>query len=265
VDNIEILWRFPPSYIQLARNEIHLWCAPLNTNDRDLEELHAILSTEEQARASKFHFFEDQCKFIKSRALLRSILSFYVKKDAKDLDIQYTDSGKPFLIDSGTSQIQFNLTHSKNLVVVAVTRYFELGVDVETASRLKTDFRCVDQFLTLEERVLFEKAAECRKMEAFLNGWTRKEAFLKAIGCGLSKSPLEIEVTFLPEDPARYINIFGDPYEANYWLLQSIQPASGYIGAIACRQKGLRLECWRWPENGLSYFSIKNHHQLVMA
>jgi 4'-phosphopantetheinyl transferase len=257
MDKRDILWRFPPPRIELPNSEIHLWCSPLDMTEEQKEDSYQILSADEQNRASRYLSTEDANKFIRSRMLLRSILSFYLERDPKDLQIVYTAQGKPILSYEDAHDIQFNLSHSADLVVIAVTRDIALGVDIEAMSRPQDDIELAREFFSPQEFNTLQNLSEPHKMEAFLNCWTRKEAYFKATGTGIDESLQEIEVTFMPGEPARYLSISGDSHEATHWYLHSIQPATGYAGAVACRQRGLRLACWRWPENGLSYFPAR--------
>jgi 4'-phosphopantetheinyl transferase len=253
-----ILWRFPPSHLELPHNEIHLWCAPLTNSKQSLDQITSILSPDEQDRASKFIYSDDRRKFMIGRYILRNILAFYTEKDPRDVEIHYTPLNKPFLPESYEQNIQFNLSHSEDLMAVAIARDVAVGIDIESTSYPQEELDLAREFLSPKEILKLDKIPELQKKDAFLNAWTRKEAYLKAVGKGIDESLSEIEVTMEPGEPPRYISLYGDTQEASHWFLQSIQPGVGYIGSIACRQRGLRLASWHWPEDDLAYFT-KRH------
>jgi 4'-phosphopantetheinyl transferase len=267
MDNMGILWRFPPSHVDLPSNEIHLWCRSLiNLDPEALEGFKNILSEDEHIRASKFIAEKDRAKFIQARGILRSVLAFYLKIDPKEVEFEYTRHRKPVLSFNSEENIQFNLSHAEDIVLIGIVRDFEIGVDVESLSHCReSEIDIIKEFCSPQEISLLQKVSQPQKLEAFLNCWTRKEAYLKALGRGLDDSLQDIHVTFQPGEPPRFLSIGENTQEASHWFLQGLQPATGYIGAVACRQRGLRLATWHWPDNGLNFFHLKNSSSMASS
>lgn len=264
MDNLGILWRFPPPKIDLQTNEIHAWCAPLSLGRKTLDQHLSILDDQEKERAERFLAASDKRRFVKGRSLLREILSFYLQMDPRDIKFEYSEYHKPAIANYHPEHFEFNVSHSEDLIVIGISRSIPIGLDIESTNRSQKDLELASEFLSPGELALLQKVPETQKLEAFLNCWTRKEAYLKAIGKGLVDSLSEIRVNIAPGEPARFISLYGDKLEPKEWLLQSIQPAIGFTGAVACRQRGLRLACWRWPENAEAYFSKRKHSKVEL-
>jgi len=232
----------------LADNEIHIWSAALERAPRELEKLSAVLSADEQARAERFRFQRDQEHFIAARGILRHVLAAYLHRQAAELRFAYSPSRKPALADADPGGLCFNLSHSHGLAVYAMTRHREIGVDVE---RLRSDFPCeriAERFFSPREFSKLRSLPEALRIEAFFNCWTRKEAYIKAIGTGLFMALDRFEVSLAPEDPAALLNVEDDPQEASRWTIESFLPAPGYVGAVAVKDRGLTVKSWRWKE-----------------
>ncbi|HEY2084249.1 MAG TPA: 4'-phosphopantetheinyl transferase superfamily protein [Verrucomicrobiae bacterium] len=231
----------------LAGNEIHVWATTLSTSAQGLEDFAAILSPDEKERARKFKFDKHRNRFIAGRGALRKILGQYLRADAVDLRFVHLTNGKPALAESFESAgIHFNLAHSDELALVAVTRLGMVGVDVECIRPVKDMDELVARFFSPRENEAFQKVPEDKKPAAFFNLWTRKEALLKATGEGITRSLSLVEVSFLPGEPARLVAISGDTAKAAEWGLQELSPATGFTGAVAIQAKDVEVKCWKW-------------------
>jgi 4'-phosphopantetheinyl transferase len=169
------MWSSPPENIQLRRNEVHVWCAPLNLPDRYLSQLAQTLSKDEGLRAKRLHFDKDKRHFIIGRGILRSILGRYLFEDPKQLQFRYGTYGKPYLAKEFKDfPLCFNLAHSHGLAIYALTHGLEIGVDLEYACSLSDSEQMAARFFSeLEKAIWFGLPAE-RKREAFYVYWTRK-------------------------------------------------------------------------------------------
>jgi 4'-phosphopantetheinyl transferase len=154
-------------------------------------------------------------------------------KEEKQIQISYNNNGKPFVY--GDPDLRFSVTHTQGLVVLGISYQFEIGVDVEHLNR-KVDFEKVSGLLfTANEFELFKKADPDSQQESFINCWTRKEAFFKATGLGLT-SPLEqLEITFLKGEKPGIIAAKWHEDEKYSWFLESFDLPGNYRGAIAVR------------------------------
>jgi 4'-phosphopantetheinyl transferase len=212
--------------------------------------LWEILSAEEQARAGRLHFDQDRERFIMAHGLLRLILSGYLSTVPRELRFSYSPHGKPALTASSDQETpNFNLAHSGRLALYAISRGRRIGIDVE---RIRSDCPCeliAEQFFSPQERaVLRALEAEEVKRRAFFNGWTRKEAYIKARGEGLSFPLDQFDVSLVPGEPVALRRIQGTSLEASRWSLHELFAGPDYVAALAVEGHNCRLACWEWQE-----------------
>jgi 4'-phosphopantetheinyl transferase len=229
-----IEWRLPPPAASWAENEIQLWCVDLQAQSFALEKLHAILSADERSRARRFRFGKDQIQFIVARSYLRLILGRYVQCPPARLRFGYSAQGKPWLHpENGAKHIlRFNLAHSGELILYAVSWQQEVGIDVEYM-RAETSYKTIaEQFFSPTEIATLRTLPSEQQSQAFFHCWTRKEAYLKARGEGLS-FPLDgFEVSLDSSRPVS-LKVYQFPYESEHWRLYSLFPKTQYVGAVA--------------------------------
>jgi 4'-phosphopantetheinyl transferase len=176
--------------VTTLRERIHIWRLTLDQPSAQVLELFNTLAEDERARAERFCFEKDRRHFIVARGLLRQILSGYVGVEPRDIRFGYGDNGKPFLRNDIPTNLRFNLSHSDGLAVLAVTAGAEIGVDFEVIQPGR-DMDCIaNQFFSASEYAVLQNIPAANALETFYNCWTRKEAFLKALGSGLS-TPLD--------------------------------------------------------------------------
>jgi 4'-phosphopantetheinyl transferase len=240
------IWRLPPKEPLLTDRNIHVYRMSLDLPDGDIHELSAILSPDEMARANRFVYPNYRNYFIAGRAQMRLILSRYVHQYAGDLAFNYNEYGKPFL-SSSPGKIQFNVSHSQLLGLVAVTLNKRVGVDIE---RVRTDIdytQIAQQFFAPGEvKRLMDLPVELQ-LEAFYACWTRKEAFIKARGMGLAIPLDQFEVSFSPNIPPQLVYSGSDLTGESDWSLYELRPGTGYIAALAVQNQNWDILCWQWP------------------
>ena len=244
-----LTWLTPPDLTILTDNEVHVWRADLSLPDSQLQTLFDILSSDEQARAESFHFPEDRARFIAAHGLLRVILSRYLDLEPAHITFSYGDHGKPALTNElGQEIVSFNMSHSGHLALYAITRGRKIGVDVE---RLQINFAfepIAERFFAPREVAALRALPLELRTEAFFNGWTRKEAFIKARGQGLSLPLNQFEVSLVPGEPARLLYVAETPWEAASWSLHALEAGAGYAAAVAVEGHDWHLKCWQWQE-----------------
>ena len=240
-------WPFPSSKLTLHPADVHIWAASLDSEAESCEELSEILSPDEKERATHLVFPLHRDRFIAARALLRMVLSSYVHHPPQDIEFRYSRHGKPSLAKScGGDLLQFNLSHSEGLVLYAVTQSRPVGIDIECIRRLNDMGSMVKGFLSESERHQLYSLPSNQQLRAFFAAWTRKEAYLKAIGAGISESMQHVEVSLAPETPAKFLKI---PCPAGHsWQLLDLDPASGYVASLAVEGRDLDMRCLRWPQ-----------------
>jgi 4'-phosphopantetheinyl transferase len=236
-------WRSPVGSYTLAEDEVHVWRA---TFDWPVTPLDRILSPEERERARRFRFDLHRKYFLIGRGLLRTLLSRYLGIQPGSLLFDYTPFGKPTLASPAES-LRFNVSHSGDLLLIAVTLNRAVGVDIEQIHRDRAVAEIVEHFFSPNERSTLASLPDHVRHDAFFNCWTRKEAYIKAKGAGLSLPLDQFEVTFLSGDPAELLATQPDAAEAGRWRLRELDVADGYKAAIAVEGSQWRLVCWHWP------------------
>jgi 4'-phosphopantetheinyl transferase len=241
-----IHWPAAPVDLHFASNEVHVWAAPLSVTTADLAAFAGMLSTSERERAAKFKFDVHRNRFIAGRGWLRSILGRYLQTDPALLDFTYSKLGKPALsLSFESARLDFNLAHSEDVALLAVTQLGPVGVDVECIRPIKNVEDLVARFFSRRENEIFQKLPLDKRPAAFFNLWTRKEALLKATGEGIAGGLDRVEVSFLADEPARLLALPEGSGEATQWSLSELMPASGFCGAIAIRSKPIRVRNWK--------------------
>jgi len=226
----------------LPENEIHIWKIPLVQSIHTIETFEGALSQDEHSRSARYHFEKDKQKFIIARGSLRMILGQYLNISPDQIEFIYNDYGKPGLDKGcGDKKISFNLAHSDNWAVCAIVNKHIIGIDIEKIRTLPDVAQIAERFFSDAEFADYQIVLEEHKISAFFNCWTRKEAFIKAIGEGLSHPLDKFIVTLADNVPAKLVEVEDDPDEAANWEMISFNPAPGYIGAVAIRALGLNV------------------------
>lgn len=246
---MDSFWKTASEGLSLSKKDIHLWRADLNLPDRSIQELSRIISTAERMRAERFHFERDRRKFAIGVGILRRILSHYVGVEPKELRFIHGKGGKPMLDGvSANRYIHFNMSHSEDLALYGFTRDREIGVDIEFVRDIPEMDDIAEQFFSKKENEVFRSLPERKKKEAFFGCWTRKEAFIKAIGDGLYHPLDNFDVGLKPGESAKLVGMGGDSKRASRWLIQDLKPAPGFIGAFAVEGRDWRLHYWQWSD-----------------
>ena len=242
-----ISWDVPPVNLKLFKSEVHLWRTRLDLALPKIEKLSKILSPDEQKRANRFHFERDRQHFIAGRGILRKILQSYTGIESHRLQFRYSAAGKPMLANANSiaQKLNFNLSHSYNLALYAVSCERPVGVDVEQIRPLEDAEKLAQRFFSIREYAFISTLPQERKQEAFFKFWTCKEAYLKAIGDGLA-SLNKVEVALEDNKQPILLNIPGDAHEASHWSLLQLSPHSGYVGTLAVKgqRRDWNLKYW---------------------
>jgi 4'-phosphopantetheinyl transferase len=243
-------WLLPQTHPILANDEVHIWLAALDQLRARAPSFLEILAPDERDRAGKFHFEKDRVRYILSRGILRTILARYLQSDAAHLRFDYNAYGKPSLRGGrGVSpSLRFNLSHSHELALYAFTLQREVGLDVEF---MRDDFVCEEiagRFFSEHEVSTLRALPASQRTKGFFNCWTRKEAYVKARGQGLSLPLDSFDVSLAPGEPAALLSVRDGTGEILHWALQELNLTSGYVAAVAVEGVGWQLRCWQWSE-----------------
>jgi medium-chain acyl-[acyl-carrier-protein] hydrolase len=245
-----VAWLALSNPLILARDEVHVWRAHLDRSPEEIQELRQTLTADEQRRADRFVFDKDRIQFTAARGILRALLGAYLGRDPRELRFTYNPQGKPALAgETEPAALRFNLSHSHGLALYAVTWDREVGVDLEW---MRPDFATEDiaeRFFSPPEVAVLRAVPPAQRAEAFFACWSRKEAYIKARGKGLSIPLDEFDVTLAPGEPARLLATREDPTQLGRWSMVNLPPAPGFQGALAVEGHGWRLRCWQWPDD----------------
>jgi 4'-phosphopantetheinyl transferase len=216
----------------LDSRQVHLWTVHLEASEDIFTRSLSWLSEEETSRAERFRFDRHRRAFVIGRAALRTLLARYLGTEAAAIQFVYGPHGKPALADPSCS-LRFNASNSGSLAAFAFTTGCEIGVDVEQHRPLSDFENIADRFFSPEETAELLNLPPNEKTAGFFNCWTRKEAFIKAMGGGLSIPLDSFRVTLQPGVPARMVSLDGSEEAARGWTLHHFDPAPDYAGAIA--------------------------------
>jgi len=224
---------FSNDLAELPDTEIHIWVNYLNVHEARIKHLYPLLSAVEKERSERFKFYKHRKAFIASHGFLHTILAYYINATAAEIDFSQGKFGKPSIIDiQNPHNIQFNLSHSNNIAMLAVCRQHSVGVDVEYAER-KTDWEGVSKrFFTKNEQDLLFNLDKDSQKRAFFQIWTRKEAHMKVTAKGLSLSPTEFEVS-IPPAAAEFIG-HSKTVDKNSYKMQDILLPEMFNDYFAC-------------------------------
>lgn len=243
--DLDSLWPQPPAQLALEGGEVHVWRAALCQSEPVVQALWQALARDERERAERFRFARDRERFVVARGLLRVILGHYLAIDPGAVALAYNRHGKPALAgELSAGDIQFNLSHSGDLALFAFARGMLVGVDVEHLRAEVVDLAIAEQYFAPGEIAALRELPAAVRRAAFFNCWTRKEAYVKARGEGLSLPLREFEVSLAPGAPAELLHVANDPRERDRWSLLALEPGPGYVAALAVEGHGWALRRW---------------------
>ena len=232
----------PEKQLKISANNVHIWSVNLKLLPSQIEELSTILSSDEIERANRFYFERDKNRFIIARGTLRKILSRYLNIEPKKLQLTYSARGKPYLENTS---ILFNLSHSQDLALYAITKVNLIGIDLEYIRPMNDAESLAKRFFSSQEYNFISQLPPQKQQETFFKLWTCKEAYLKATGDGLTGGLEKVEICLTPEKPVEFFSINGDIEEASHWYLYQFIPQANYIAAVAVAGKNKNLSFWQ--------------------
>jgi 4'-phosphopantetheinyl transferase len=204
----------------------------------------------ENERAARFHFQKDRERFMIARGALRVILGRYLNMEPSQVQFSYGPHGKPALAgECAVDALCFNASHSHELVLCAVTRGSNIGVDVEHVRTGMDAEEIAERFFSSQEIATLRSLPPERKQEAFFACWTRKEAYIKARGDGLGIPLDSFSVSFSPGEPAALLGVQGHPEETSRWSLWELNPDPSYAAALAVEGRKRRLRFWQFADH----------------
>jgi len=225
---------------------VHVWSVRLDEPARAGSAV-AVLSPDEIARASRFHFEKDRIHFRRCRSALRGVLAGYLATPAAEIRFEYLASGKPQLAaEQNPRGLQFNVSHSANMALIAVGSEHRLGVDIEKIRADVDTTTLAERFFSLRERAGLQALPDSLRVPGFFACWTRKEAFLKATGKGLSFPLEDFSVTTHPDLDPEIEEIKGSTDAGKQWFLADLRVVEGFRATVARERSPYRLEAHAW-------------------
>jgi 4'-phosphopantetheinyl transferase len=216
----------------LDEGQVHLWVIRLEASEADFQRAQSWLSADEVARAARFHFERHRRAYVLGRAALRLLIGRYLGIDPGKPRFVYGPQGKPALEDA-TCPLRFNVSNSGDLAACAFTMGCEIGVDIEQHRGVRDMEQIANRFFSPEEASELLGLPESARIAAFFNCWTRKEAYIKAKGGGLSIPLASFQVSLKPGAAPKMLGIDGSAEAARGWTLHHFDPAPDFTGAIA--------------------------------
>ena len=234
-----------PGKLSLANGEVHIWFVRLLEISRHVDSFLKILAPDEVAKANGFFFENNRSEYILARGLLRHIVGCYVGFAPHLLQFCYSSHGKPALTSEwGGDHLAFNLSHARGVAVYAFANDRRVGVDLEYTNRRIEFDHIAERFFSSREVSLLRQLPSEKKPEAFFSCWTRKEAYIKARGEGLSVDLRSFDVLSTEGQP---VSVAGDSNEAQQWSFTDLPAPAGYAAALVVEGTADRIQHWQWP------------------
>ena len=237
----------PSRGLVLPENEVHIWRASLNVSPIRVAALKRLLSEDEICRAERYYFRRDRRSFVVRRGLLRLILGRYLGMKPGELLFDCNRYGRVELADGhNMSGLRFNLSHSGEAVIYAITRDREVGIDIEDPHRVIDMELMVRRNCSQREKADLQVVSPELRRQAFFNCWTRKEAYIKARGKGLAIALNRFTVSLIPGEPSILLNTEEGAEETARWTFKDISPGGGYIAAVIAEGNDWCIRDWEW-------------------
>ena len=216
---------------ELAPGVVHLWQRRLTASAPEITECYGLLSDEEKERAMRFRVDRPRIDFVLTRATLRQLLAQYLRTSPQQVCFRYAAHGKPALV--GESELCFNVSHTEGLALMGFAQRRAVGVDVENLGRKTEVERLAKRFFSERENEALKQLCGDELQAAFFRCWTRKEAYIKAKGDGLSLPLDQFDVSIIADDRDALLATRPDPAEAARWTIRDVAVGAGYAAAVA--------------------------------
>ncbi len=216
------------------QKEAHIWRVPFSVSPDQMEAYKAVLDRDELQRAAKFHFEKDRTRYIVTRGQLRFLLSRYLNREADSFTFTYNPYGKPALNDSA---LHFNVSHSHEMGLLIFDRTYEVGVDIEWMREDFGGLKIAERFFSSDEINELKLLPHEQQVQGFFNCWSRKEAYIKALGKGLSIPLAKFSVTLSPGKKAVLLSTTHEPQALYTYKLIAIKADPAYAAAAVVHIK----------------------------
>lgn len=244
-------WHRAPASLALGRDDVHVWRVPLDVPRDVVADLVPLLSDEENARARQMLCDTAGRRFIASHGALRRILSRYRHERPEQIRFVTDARGKPHLASlAGAPTLRFSLSHSGESALVAVAEDRDVGVDIERIRPLSAWREIAARYFSKQERAALCALPQDRALDAFFQGWTRKEAYCKALGQGVSQRWRQFNVSLTPGVTTELPGAGPEAGLEGGFTVCPLAPGARHVAAVAARGAGWHLVCWQWSWAG---------------
>lgn len=248
-EQVDTIWHSQEKFRSLANDEIHIWLANLDLEIFALSKYLRHLSLAERTRAQRLRFDHDRRRFVLAKGLLRHLLGGYLKVQPHEIQFSSGPTGKPELSSRMKSQnglVQFNQAHSGNMGIYAFCKNRRVGVDLEEMRPFQNLEQIAEMLFSPHELELFRALPNEEKSRTFFKAWTHKEAFVKALGKGLTLPLSHFEVSHVGTHLARIVQNHDHPPRSLEWYVRDIPISAQFAAAVCVEGEDWKLRCLRW-------------------
>jgi len=242
-------WSAAPKDKDLREGEVHVWLANLELEIYSMPKFLRDLSLAERTRAQRLRFDQDRRRFVISKGVLRNLVSKYTDIDPHEIQFSIGPSGKPELaerLQDKRAPLHFNQAHSGHLGIYAFSKHRLVGVDVEEVRPFPDMDQVASLLFSSHEMVVFQSLGPEEKERAFFSTWTHKEAFVKALGKGLTLPLNHFEIARVHGGLARIVQNHSQPAKPLNWFVNDIQISAQFSAAVCVEGESWKLRCLKW-------------------
>ncbi len=243
LDNFKNTWQKTPDTLSLSKGHVDVWLCDLKQLSGDIKIFYSILSEDERDRADKLKVEDKKQQYIITRGVLRERLGLLTNIDPKDFVFDYLEHGKPVMANNHQcADITFNVSHSYDLAMIAIAQKQSIGIDIEKINYESDHQALMTRFFSKAEQTEFQTMLDANKARAFCACWTRKEAFIKAVGDGVSYGLDKFNIAVDPENQTPEINLH-KPSEKT-WSAINLPVDNDYMACLVSDRVSLSVRCW---------------------
>jgi 4'-phosphopantetheinyl transferase len=236
-------WKKTPDTLSLSKDHIDVWLCDLKQLSVDINNFYSILSEDERKRADKLKVEDKKQQYIITRGALRQRLGLLTNIEPEDFVFKILEYGKPVLANNPQcAGITFNVSHSHDLALIAIAQKQNIGIDIEKINHESDHQALMTRFFSRAEQAEFQTIAEVNKARAFCACWSRKEAFIKAIGSGIAYGLDNFDVSVDPENQTPEINLHKPSEET--WSAFNLPINNEYMACLVSDRDGISVRCW---------------------
>ncbi|MDH4360838.1 MAG: 4'-phosphopantetheinyl transferase superfamily protein [Nitrospirota bacterium] len=243
-------WASPSQdlFLSLSPGVVHVWRAHLEDSPLQASRYLPYLAADERARAERFRVPHPQYQFVSSRGILRRLLSHYVGVPAANLRFETNPQGKPALADPSSLPLQFNVSHTSGVALLAITVEHAVGIDVEKIDRVLSNDDIAARYFSPREAAHLASLSPDLRTRAFFTYWTCKEAYLKMRGIGLSGGLDQCEISLDPDGVKANISLTDRSSREDECSLFRAHAGQAHIGALAVNCPSVEVSFWDWQD-----------------